>query len=75
MITILNDLRQDGSSRRRRHTVRKFKVPEYITELLEGLPFVVGFGIRGYVLAIEDMFSQMIGRDLKLSGFVELGSL
>ena len=38
MITILTNPKQDGHSRRRRHTVRKFKVPEHITELLEGLP-------------------------------------
>ena len=75
MITILTNLKQDGHSRRRRHTVKKFKVPEYVTELLESMPFVIGFGIRGDVLLIEDTFSLMVGRDLKLSGFVELGSL
>ena len=55
--------------------MKKFKVPEYVTELLEGLLFVIGFGIRGDVLAIEDTFSLMVGRDLKLSRFVKLGSL
>ena len=39
------------------------------------MPFVTGFGIKGDVLAIEDTFSLMVGRDLKLSAFVELGSL
>ena len=39
------------------------------------MPFVTGFGIKGDVLAIEDTFSLMVGWDLKLSGFVELGSL
>ena len=49
---MITNPKQDGSSRRRRHTVKKFKVPKYITELLESLPFVIGFGIRGDVLAI-----------------------
>ena len=34
------------------------------------MPFVTGFGIKGDVLVIEDTFSLMVGRDLKLSGFV-----
>ena len=50
-------------------------VPEYIIELLEGLPLSVGFGIKGDVLAIEDTCSLLAGRPVKLSGFVELGSL
>ena len=75
MITILTNPEQVVSSRRRKHTLKKFQVPEYITELLEGLPFVVGFGIRGDVLKIEDTFSLMVGWDLKLSRFVKLGSL
>ena len=57
MITILTNPKQVCSSSRRKHTVRKFKVPEYVTELLEGLLFVVGFGIRGDVIMIEDTFS------------------
>ena len=75
MITILTNPEQVVSSRRRKHTVKKFQVPGYVTELLEGLPFVVGFGIRGDVLMIEDTFSLLVGLDLKLSGFFELGSL
>ena len=75
MITILTNPKRDGHSRKRKHTIKKFKVPEYITELLVGMPFVTGFGIKGDILAIEDTFSLMVGWDLKLSGFVELGSL
>ena len=75
MITILLDPKQTGSSSRRTHRVRKFQVPEYVVELLVGLPFMVGFGIRGDVLAIDDTFSLMVGQDLELSGFFELGSL
>ena len=51
MIPILTKLKQDGHSRKRKHT------------------------IKGDVLTIEDTFSLMAGRDLKLSSFVELGSL
>ena len=75
MITILTNPMRDGHSRRKKHTVRKFKVPEYVVELLQGMPFVTGFGIKGDVLAIEDTFSLMVGQDLKLCDFVELGSL
>ena len=32
-------------------------------------------GIKGDVLAIEDRFSLLAGRPVKLNGFVELGSL
>ena len=70
MITILTNPKQDGHSMRRRHTFKKFKVPEYVTELLKSMPFVIGFGIRGDVLSIEDKFSPMVGRDLKLSGLL-----
>ena len=55
--------------------VKKFVVPEYILELLEGLPISTGFGIQGDVLAIEDTFSLLAGRPVKLNGFVKLGSL
>ena len=44
-------------------------------ELLEGLPLSIGFGIKGDVLTIEDTFSLLAGRPVKLSGFIELGSL
>ena len=44
-------------------------------ELLESMPLVTGFSIKGDVLAIQDTFSLLVGRDLKLYGFVELGSL
>ena len=44
-------------------------------ELLKGLPLVVEFGIRGDVLAIEDTYHLLAGWSLKLSRFVELGSL
>ena len=54
MITILRNPKQDGHSRKSRHTVKKFRVPEYVTELLEGMTFVTGFGIRGDVHSIED---------------------
>ena len=50
MITILTNPKQDGHSKRRRNTVKKFKVLEYVTKLLESMPFVIGFGIRGDVL-------------------------
>ena len=46
------------------HNMKKFRVPEYIVELLEGLPFMIGFSICGDVLAIEDTFSLMVGQDL-----------
>ena len=75
MITILSDPKRIRSSCKRTHRVRKFQVPDYVVELLEGLPFMVGFGIRGDVLAIDDTFSLMVGQDLELSGFFELGSL
>ena len=44
----------DGYSIRKKHTVKKFKVPEYVVELLQVMLFVTGFGIKGDVLAIED---------------------
>ena len=73
MVTTLTDpVTKDD---RTTHSVKKFVVPEYIIDLLEGLPLSVGFGIKGDVLAIEDTFSLLAGRPVKLSGFVELGSL
>ena len=57
------------------HIVRKFCVPGYIVDLLEDLPIVTGFGIKGDVLSIEDTFSLLAGREVKLHGFVELSSL
>ena len=71
MLTILSD-----PKRTRKHTshrVKKFSVPDYVVELLRGLPLVVGFGIRGDFLAIEDTFSLLTGRPVKLAGFIELG--
>ena len=44
-------------------------------DLLRGLSLVTGFGIRGDVLVIEDTISLLTGPPVKLSGFVELGSL
>ena len=44
MLTILTDPQRNGS--RVSHSVRKFKVLEFIVELLESLPVVIGFGIR-----------------------------
>ena len=70
IITILTNPEKSG--KRVSHCVRKFKVPEFILELLEGLPILIGFGIRGDVLAI---FSLLAGRPVKLNGFVDLGSL
>ena len=70
--TLTNPCTEDS---RTTHSVKKFVVPEYILELLEGLPLSIGFGIKGDVLAIEDTFSLLAGRPVKLSGFVELGSL
>ena len=55
--------------------MKKLEVLRYVVELLQSMPLAVGFGIRGDVLAIEDMFSLLTGRPVKLSGFVELGSL
>ena len=46
-----------------------------MVELLRGLPLVVGYGIHGDALAVEDMFSILTGRPIKLAGFIELGSL
>ena len=57
------------------HRVKKFEVPDYVVNLLRNLPLVTRFRIRGVVLAIEDTFSLLTGRPVKLSGFVELGSL
>ena len=34
-----------------------------------------GFGIRGDVLAVEETFSLLIGRPVKLAGFIKLGLL
>ena len=73
MVTILTDpVTKDNYTS---HRVKKFVVPEHIINLLEGLPLFIGFGIKGDVLAIEDMFSLLAGRSIRLSGFVELGSL
>ena len=73
MVTILTDpVTRDNHTT---HRVKKFVVPEHIIDLLEGLPLSIGFGIKGDVLAIEDMFSLLAGRSVRLSGFVELGSL
>ena len=55
--------------------MKKFKVPDYVVNLLRNLPLVTGFGIRRDVLTIEDTFSLLTGRPIQLSGFVELGSL
>ena len=57
------------------HPVRKFAVPDHVLNLLESLPMGVGFGIKGDVLAIEDMFSLLAGWSVKLCRFVELSSL
>ena len=73
MVTILTNPRIED--KRVMHSVKKFVVPEYILELLEGLPISISFGIKGDVLAIEDTFSLLAGWPVKLSGFVELGSL
>ena len=73
MVTILTDpVTRDN---RTTHRVKKFEVPEHIINLLEGLPLSIGFGIKGDVLAIEDTFSLLAGRPVRVSGFVELGSL
>ena len=51
----------------------------FSTKVCAGPPgestLVVGFGIRGDVLAIENTFSLLAGWSLKLCRFVELGSL
>ena len=72
MLTILINPQQNG--RKVSHYVKKFKVPDYVVELLQGLPIVTGFGIRGDVLTV-DTFSLLVGRPVKLNGFVELGCL
>ena len=64
MVTILTNPRSEDQ--RVTHCVKKFVVPEYILELLEGLPISTGFGIKGDVLAIEDTFSLLAGRPVKL---------
>ena len=61
MITILLDPKQTGSSSRRTHRVRKFQVPEYVVELLVGLPFVVGCGIRVDFLALRTHSALWLG--------------
>ena len=66
MITIHTN--PEKNSKRVFHCVKKFKVPEFILELLEGLPIVTGFGIRRGVLAIEDTFSLLAGQPVKLRG-------
>ena len=73
MLRILSNPQRTGH--RVPHTVKKFEVPVYVVELLQSLPLVVGFGIRGGVLPVKDMFSLLTGRPVNLSGFVELGSL
>ena len=73
MLTILSDPQRTGH--KTSHNVKKFDVPEYVVDLLRGLPLVTGFGIRGDILAIEDTFSLLTGQPVKLSGFIELGSL
>ena len=73
MLTILSDPQR--TRHRTSHSVNKFQVPEYVVELLRSLPLVMGFGIQGDVLTIENTFSLLTGRPVKLSGFVELGSL
>ena len=73
MLTILSDPKRTG--KHTSHRVKKFSVPDHVVELLQGLPLVVGFGIRGDVLAVEDTFSLLNGRPIKLAGFIELGSL
>ena len=73
MLTILSD--PQGTEHKTSHNVKKFDVPEYVVDLLRGLPLVTGCGIRGDVLAIEDTFSLLTGQPVKLSSFVELGSL
>ena len=73
MLTILSDPKRTG--KHTSHRVRKFSVPEHVVELFQGLPLVVGFGIRGDVLAVEDTFSLLTWRPFKLAGFIELGSL
>ena len=73
MVTTLTDpVTKDG---RTTNSVKKFVVPKHIIDLLEGLPLSIRFGIKVDVLSIEDTFSLLAGRPIKLSGFVELGSL
>ena len=73
MVTILTNPRKING--RVEHTVEKFTIPDYVVDLLENLPIVTGFGIKKNVLSIEDTFSLLAGREIKLNGFVELASL
>ena len=73
MLTILT--KPQRTSGKTSHRVKKFEVPDYVVSLLGNLPLVMGFGFRGDILAIEDTFSLLTGRPVKLSRFVELGSL
>ena len=71
MLTILSNPQRTGH--KTTQSIKKFKEPVYVVELLQSLPLAVGFGIREDVLAIEDRFSLLTGRPVKLFGFVELG--
>ena len=71
MLTILSDPKRTG--KHTSHRVKKFSVPDYSVELLRGLPLVVGFGIRGDVLTIEDTFSLLTERPVKLAGVHRAG--
>ena len=71
MLTILSNPQWTGQ--RVTHTVKKFKVPEYVEELLQSLLLAVGFGIRG--TSSRSRTCLLTGRPVSLHGFMELGSL
>ena len=59
MFTILSNPPRTGH--KTSHNVKKFDVPEFVVDLLRGLPLVTGFWIRGDVLAIDETFSFLAG--------------
>ena len=64
MLTILTEPHRTGS--KISHRVKKFDVPAYVVKLFSDLTLVTGFGIRRDVLAIEDTFSLLTGRPVKV---------
>ena len=71
VLTILTDPQRTGG--KIYYRVKKFNVPAHIVRLLGNLPLVTGSGIRGNVLVIEDTFSLLTGRPMKLQDSLSWG--
>ena len=59
----------------KRYELRRNVVQTELIDLLEDLPVCVGLGVRTDVRDVEEVFSMLHGRDVKLRGYIDLGVL